>query len=120
MIGTNNLANAADDRIAAGIKKIVSIVREKLPSSKVLLLGVLPRGPGADDPSRARIKNINGMIDDLDDGGKHVTFLDMGPKFLQSDGSISTSVMADYLHPTKKGYDIWADAMRPTLLSLLA
>ena len=44
----------------------------------------------------------------------------MGPKFLQGDGSISTSVMADYLHPTKKGYEIWVDAMRPTLLSLLA
>jgi lysophospholipase L1-like esterase len=119
MIGTNNLASAADDKIAAGIKKIVSIIRERLPSSKVLLLGILPRGP-ADDPRRGRIKNINRMIEDLDDGGQHVRFLDMGTKFLQPDGSISTSVMADYLHPTRKGYEIWADAMRPTLLSLLS
>jgi lysophospholipase L1-like esterase len=120
MIGTNNLASAADDRIAAGIEKIVSIIRQKLPSSKLLLLGVLPRGPTADDPRRARIKNINRMIDDLDDGGQHVRFLDMGPKFLQADGSIAASVMADYLHPTKKGYEIWAEAMRSTLLSLLS
>jgi lysophospholipase L1-like esterase len=118
MIGTNNLASAADDRIAAGIRKIVSIIREKLPSSKVLLLGILPRG-AADDPRRGRIKNINRMISDLDDGGEHVRYLDMGPKFVQGDGSISTSVMADYLHPTEKGYQIWADTMRPTLESLL-
>jgi lysophospholipase L1-like esterase len=119
MIGTNNLASAPDDKIAAGIEKIVGIIRAKLPSSKVLLLGILPRGPDADDPRRARIRNINRRIDDLDDGGQHVKFLDMGAKFLQADGSISTSVMADYLHPTKKGYEIWVDAMRPTLLSLL-
>ena len=120
MIGTNNLANAADDRIAAGVEKIVSIIRAKWPDSKVLLLGILPRGPRADDPRRARIENINRRIDDLDDDGRHVTFLDMGKKFLEPDGSISTTVMADYLHPTKKGYQIWADAMRGTLLTLLA
>jgi lysophospholipase L1-like esterase len=118
MIGTNNLASATDQKIAAGIEKIVGIIREKLPSTKVLLLGILPRG-GADDPRRARIKNINRIIGDLDDGGQHVKFLDMGPKFLRSDGSIGTDVMADLLHPTAKGYQIWADAMRSTLASLL-
>jgi beta-glucosidase len=118
MIGTNNLAEATDAKIAAGIKKIVAIIREKLPDSKVLLLGILPRG-AADEPRRARIKNINGMIDDLDDGGQHVKFLDIGPRFLRADGSIGTDMMADLLHPTAKGYQIWADAMRSTLLSLM-
>jgi lysophospholipase L1-like esterase len=59
------------------------------------------------------------MIDDLDDGGQHVKFLDIGNKFLNSSGNIPTDVMSDGLHPTAKGYQIWADAMRPTLLSLI-
>jgi lysophospholipase L1-like esterase len=117
MIGTNNLAGAADDRIAAGIRKIVSILREKLPTSKVLLLGILPRG-AADDPRRGRVANVNRMIAGLDDHGAHVRYLDMGPRFVQGDGSISPSVMADYLHPTENGYQIWADTMRPVLESL--
>jgi lysophospholipase L1-like esterase len=117
-IGTNNLSSATDSKIADGIKKIVGIIRQKLPETKILLLGIFPRG-SATDARRARIQNINNMIDDVDDGGQHVKFLDIGNKFLNSSGNIPTDVMSDGLHPTAKGYQIWADAMRPTLLSLL-
>jgi lysophospholipase L1-like esterase len=119
-IGTNNLGdNPSDTKIADGIKKIVAIIRQKLPSTKILLLGIFPRN-AANDPRRERIKNINGKIDDLDDGGQHVKFLDIGKSFLDANGNIPTSVMADGLHPTAKGYQIWADAMRPTLQSLMS
>ena len=38
---------------------------------------------------------------------------DLGDKFLSADGSISPEVMGDFLHPTEKGYGIWADAIQP-------
>ena len=53
------------------------------------------------------------------DGHDNISFLDIGPKFLNPDGTISKDVMNDYLHPTAKGYRIWAQEMEPTLAKLL-
>ena len=44
-----------------------------------------------------------------------VRYLDIGPKFLEADGTLSRDIMPDLLHPSLKGYQIWADAMNPTL-----
>jgi lysophospholipase L1-like esterase len=45
--------------------------------------------------------------------------MDIGAKFLQPDGTISTEIMADGLHPTAKGYEVWAAAVAPTVRSML-
>jgi len=123
MIGTNNLGGGTrpgntDEEIAEGITAVVSKFRAKFPQAKVLLLGVFPRGRMADNPARERIKQINAIIAKLDDG-KSVKYMDIGAKFLEPDGSISVEVMKDALHPTEKGYQIWADAVTPTFLELL-
>jgi beta-glucosidase len=123
MIGTNNTGpNPSDEAIADGIKACVEGIRTHLPQTKVLLLGVFPRDNdrktpvgSPDEPIRARIKHINEIISKLDDGGKTVKYLDIGPKFLDKDGSLTKDIMPDYLHPNAKGYQIWADAIKPTL-----
>jgi beta-glucosidase len=117
MIGTNNLGNPSNEAIEAGIEKIVKQVHEKLPKTKILLLGVFPRGRQADNPYRARIKEINDALAKLDNNGRTVKFLDIGDKFLDSDGKIPNDVMPDppALHPNAKGYQIWADAVTPTI-----
>ena len=53
------------------------------------------------------------------DGKSGVTFLNIGGRFLEHDGSISKEVMYDFLHPSPQGYAIWAEAMEPTLKRLL-
>jgi beta-glucosidase len=53
------------------------------------------------------------------DDGKSVTFLDIGPKFLEPDGTLSKEIMPDLLHPNEKGYKIWAEAIQPTLSRLM-
>ncbi len=113
MIGTNN-SNGNDHtaaEIAEGITAIVNEIQKRSPTSKVLLLGVFPRGK---DPSVAVIKaqreklaEVNKTIAKRDDG-KSVKYLDIGTKFLEKDGSISPDIMDDYLHLTEKGYEIWA------------
>ena len=118
MIGTNNLGSNTNDEIVAGVTKIVESLRTKLPSTKVLLLGIFPRGAKADDPARGRINAINGRLAGLDDG-KTVKYLDIGDKFLAADGSLPKDVMPDALHPNEKGYEIWAEAMAPTLAALM-
>jgi lysophospholipase L1-like esterase len=117
MIGTNNLSGDTPDEIAQGIKTIVAELRNRLPKTQVLLLGVFPRSPKP-DAAREQIKTINEKIARLDDGS-HVRYLDIGKAFLNSDGTISPEVMPDYLHLSTKGYRIWAEAMEPTLWSML-
>jgi len=34
---------------------------------------------------------------------------------LQPDGTLSKEIMPDYLHPSAKGYQIWADAIQPVV-----
>jgi lysophospholipase L1-like esterase len=119
MIGTNNLGGHTDEQIVAGITKIVQQLNTKLPNTKVLLLGVFPRSPKAEDKARGRIKAINEAIAKLDDGGKKVKYLDIGQKFLTEDGTLTKEIMPDALHPNEKGYQIWVDAVTPTIEELM-
>jgi len=119
MIGTNNLGGNTNEEIVAGVAKIVNELKEKLPHTKILLLAIFPRGAAATNPARARIKAINEELAKLDDGGKTVKYLDIGPKFLDADGNLPKDIMPDALHPNAKGYQIWADATAPALEELM-
>ena len=44
MIGTNNLGSNTDDEIADGIKAVVAEIKKQQPKTKILLLGIFPRG----------------------------------------------------------------------------
>ena len=124
MLGTNNTGNERDGsvrnttpEVIEGVTAVVKAIRAKLPKSKLLLLAVFPRG-AVDAPQRAQIKDINAALAKLDDG-KMIKFLEIGKVFLAEDGSIPKTVMPDLLHPNAKGYQLWADAMEPTLAKML-
>jgi lysophospholipase L1-like esterase len=125
MIGTNNTGKERDKKTPRnsvpeaieGVQAVVADIRTRLPDSKILLLGIFPRGT-LDDPQRAQVALINTVICKLDDG-KMVKFLDIGSKFLDADGTLPKTVMPDLLHPNAHGYQIWADAMNPTLEAML-
>jgi len=122
LIGTNN-HSATDVGLVPAIKKIVDEIHGKLPNTKVLLLGIFPRGNDPQNPPgnariRAAIINVNKALAAFDDG-KKTRFLDIGSKFLDPSGAISKNIMADGLHPTAAGYQIWADAMQPLLDEML-
>ena len=123
MIGTNNTgggfggAGNTAAEIAEGIGAVVLELEKDFPKAKILLLGVFPRST-ADDPVRATIAQINSIISRLDDGDR-VHYLDIGAKFLDADGNIPRDVMSDSLHPTTKGYEIWAQAVKEPLENLM-
>jgi len=117
MIGTNNGGDSADD-VAAGITAIVKEIHGKHPAARVLLLGIFPRGEKP-NPGREKNDKVNAIVSKLDDGGKTVTYLDIGEKFLQPDKTISKDIMPDFLHLSEKGYQIWADAIKEPLVELL-
>ena len=108
MLGTNNINRNPNVEIAEGDRLIVEEFRKHQPQAKVMVLGVFPRGAQADNPYRASIKEINAKLATLADN-KNVFYMDIGDKFLTPDGTLTTEIMADGLHPTAKGYQIWAD-----------
>jgi lysophospholipase L1-like esterase len=112
LIGTNNINSNTAEQIADGVKAVVAAYEKACPNSVILVQGIFPRGEKPDDPSRAKIKQINGIISALDNG-KTVLYLDFGDKFLQPDGTITRDIMPDFLHPSEKGYQIWVDAIQP-------
>ena len=117
MIGTNNNGDTAP-HITAGVTAIVKKIHAKLPQAKLLLLGIFPRGALATDPKRAKMAVVNAELAKLNDG-QQTFYLEIWKPFLAEDGSISKEIMGDALHPTARGYQIWADAMQPMLDNLL-
>jgi beta-glucosidase len=122
MIGTNNLTRYPTEVVVRADTLIVQKIHEKLPDTKVLLMGIFPRGP---DPKihstsfyRVKINLVNAELAKLDDG-KKTRFLDIGGKFLNDDGSLPRPIMPDFLHPSAAGYQLWADAMAPLLDEML-
>jgi lysophospholipase L1-like esterase len=120
LIGTNNIGGdgANAEETARGVSAVLNAVRARFPDSKVLLLGIFPRDARADAPVRTVVRDANARLAVLADG-KTVRFLDIGPRLLEPDGSLSKDVMPDFLHPSLKGYGIWADAMAPALAEIL-
>jgi lysophospholipase L1-like esterase len=120
MIGTNNfgLEGHQPPDVVKGITTIVQTLRKKLPSTKILLLGIFPRDEKPATESRKKIQTVNEQIAKLEDK-KNVRYLDFGAKFTSPDGTLSKEIMPDFLHLSEKGYQIWADAMDPLLKQLM-
>ena len=119
MIGTNNSNNQdnTEAEILEGVNAIVKQIRTRQPDTKIILLGIFPRGQTF-SPQRGKILQVNQALARLDDG-KNIFYMDIGPRLIENDGSIARAMMRDYLHPGEAGYKIWADAMEPKLKELL-
>lgn len=119
MIGTNNTGHQLQEpaEVAEGIEKILDILAQKTPNTKVLLLGVFPRGKDPLDAKRLNNVAINQRIRRLHDG-ERVHYLDIGKVFIEPDGSLSEKIMPDALHLSPEGYRRWAEAIEPTLQNL--
>lgn len=115
--GTENARTNTPEEIAEGIKAICSLLHNQSPDSQILLMGIFPRGT-PDDPLRESIREINAIIANLAEL-PYIEFMDIGDQFLEKDGTISTEIMADSVHPTEKGYKIWVDAIEPVVRKCL-
>jgi len=119
MIGTNN-SNGQDhtaEQIGDGIVAVCKMIRQRCPQTKVLLLAVFPRGAGP-NPQRDKNAKASELASKIADG-KMIHYLDIGPKFLGPDGSLSRDIMPDYLHLSEAGYRIWAEAIEPKVAELM-
>ncbi|NRF71697.1 1,4-beta-D-glucan glucohydrolase [Aquincola sp. S2] len=120
MIGTNNTGHRAEnpETTAAGIRRLLDEIRQRLPQSQVLLLAVFPR---EEQPS-GHLRRINDRVNELIGrfaDGRHVHFANLNTVFTQPDGTLSRAVMPDLLHLSPHGYALWHHAMAPVLSPLL-
>lgn len=120
LIGVNNIGGMQEtpEQAAAGVTKVVQQLQLAWPNSKILLNAVFPFDQTSSSENRSKVKKLNQIIAKLGNNNS-IFFKDYGPLLLQKDGSISPDIMADFLHPTPKGYQIWADAMTPDIQTLL-
>jgi len=118
MIGTNNSGSNTSEQIADGITAIVKKLREKLPETKILLLGIFPRGVDDNDAKRKVNAGANEIVAKLADG-KMIEYRDIGPKFLDDKRVLSKEVMPDLLHLTPAAYQTWANAIEADVARML-
>lgn len=119
MIGTNNTGHQMQEpeEVAAGVGRILELLAEKSPDTRVLLLGIFPRGATPWDPARINNLGINQRLRLLADGDR-VRYLNLGGAFLEPDGTLSREVMPDHLHLSTEGYRRWARSLEPALREL--
>ena len=118
MVGTNNSASLLPQYIAKGIEANINALRLKVPQSRILLLGIFPKGSSADNGQREALRVVNEKIADLADN-EHVFYQDISGEFIEKDGTISERIMPDYLHLSDEGYHRWATAIEENVARLI-
>jgi lysophospholipase L1-like esterase len=124
LAGTNDVGTAApgasdEDRVATvsrGIRAILDVCRQKAPEAVIVLMGITPRNDKRD--AMAVINRINERIARFADG-KKVRYLNVNGLLADSDGVLRQGMSPDGLHLSVKGYQVWADALRPIFTELL-
>ncbi len=127
LAGTNNIggdasvgadAEARADDVTRGLQAIVHAIHMKAPEATIVVMGIFPRNDNM--AFMPVIDRINANLSRLADG-RVVRYLNINDKLAGSDGRLFEGMMnaKDKLHPAVKGYQVWADALKPVLTELL-
>ena len=122
MIGTNNtghrdiVSESALDT-ALGVKGVIEELQAKFADATIIVHPIFPRGATTNDVRRLRNDRVNQSL--LEYLGRVRTdkllFCDFNAKLLEKDGTLTKEMAPDLLHPGEKGYEIWAEALKPYL-----
>ncbi|SMQ95057.1 acetylhydrolase [Xanthomonas fragariae] len=125
LIGTNNTGHLGQtaEQAQLGIDAVVAAIEQKLPSTHILLLSVLPSDISS-EKSRRDAQINQGLAVRYGDNPR-VSYLDVGSVFLR-DGKLRTELFYDTrfrppagaLHPDTQGQRMLAEAVKPTLARL--
>jgi lysophospholipase L1-like esterase len=121
LAGTNNVGTQPGDDataagVAAGIQAIVDVCRKKAPQAVIILTAIFPRNDNM--AVMPMIDQINERIARIADG-KKLRYLNVNRKLADEHGKLLDGMTVDKLHPTVKGYQVWADGLKPILTEVL-
>jgi lysophospholipase L1-like esterase len=107
LIGTNDLAYDGPPRspeaAAEGIRANLLYLRERLPETPILLLGLLPRGASPGSELRRKVVAVNRLIPGCADR-RSVFYANIGGAMLDERGRLTAEVSPDRLHLSEIGY----------------
>ncbi len=117
LAGTNNIgAGESADDVALGVQAVVKTCRKKAPNATIILTAIFPRNDNvAYLPTiQAANEKLKGFSD-----GKRIRFLNINSGLADANGRLFEGMTVDNLHPTVKGFQVWADGLKPVLTELL-
>jgi lysophospholipase L1-like esterase len=119
--GTNNVgtqpggdAKVAD--IVRGYRALVDLCRRKAPKATIVVTGIFPRNDNM--AVLPEIAKINAQVARLADG-QTIHYININDRLADASGTLFEGMTVDGLHLTVKGYQVWADALKPIFTSLL-
>jgi len=121
LAGTNNVGKEPGDEaevadVTRGLRAIVDACRKKAAAATIVLVAIFPRN---DNPAvMPTIDRINANLAKMADG-QSIRFLDVNARLADAKGVLFKGMMVDGLHPSLKGYEVWAGGLKPILVELL-
>jgi lysophospholipase L1-like esterase len=124
LAGTNNVGNSLpagteESKVAdviRGIQAVLNTMRAKAPQADIILTAIFPR-----NDNMAVMPIINKINDRLSTmAGGRIRYLNINDKLADKDGKLFEGMMnPDRLHPAVRGYQVWADELKPIFRKLL-
>ena len=121
LAGINNVGTVPADEarvqnITRGLQAVVNVCRRKATNAVIILTALFPR-----NDNMAVVPTINRINDRLAKmaDGKRIRYLNVNDRLADKDGKLFEGFSKDKLHPTLKGYQVWADALKPIFTEIL-
>jgi lysophospholipase L1-like esterase len=121
LAGINNVGpmpgdDAKVEDITQGLKAVIAVCQRKAPKATIVLTALFPR-----NDNMAAIPTINKINDNLAKiaDGKKIRYLNVNDRLADEDGRLFEGMSKDKLHPTVKGYQVWADGLKPIFAEIL-
>ena len=115
-VGTFPGGDVKVENITRGLKALVNVCQQKAPVAVIILTALFPR-----NDNMAVIPTINRINDNLAKmaDGKKIRYLNVNDKLADKDGKLFDGISKDKLHPSLKGYQVWADGLKPIFTEIL-
>ena len=104
LIGTNDIGrNRPAKVVAEGVREILIALISRVPTARILLLGILPRSESPGSERRRQVQEVNQLMRTCADG-EQVVYADVGTALLDPAGRLTREVSPDGVHLSERGY----------------
>jgi lysophospholipase L1-like esterase len=108
--------DTSPSEVADGVRAVAQAFRHKLPTTRVIVLGILPV---KDQIKWAKCRETNRILASYSYPKGEVVFLNLEDRFLNEEGTIKPELFTDGTHLTSAGYEVMAVALVPHIERLI-